>query len=425
MATSITTINSADLITNSRADINNNFDSILVNKMETSVLDTDTALTANSDAKVATQKAVKAYVDAGGNVNASETTKGIVEEATDAEVTAGTVTGGTGAKLFVTPAKLATRLASGIVKFGGSGADGALTITSGTTTIDLGSAQLVEKNYTSISITGTGNLAFSNPHASGTVIILKSQGAVTLTSSAAPMIDASALGAAGAGSNVVTTETTANGGAGTDGVIPFNFWTTGGGVGGTNAGVNTAAGALLAASLAYKITSTKLFAKYTFAIIGSGGGAGAARRVAASSAGTATGGAGGRGGGCLLIECAGSWNFTTAGGISVKGGDGSNGVCVTGNRLSAGGGSGGGGGFALVRYNSLISNSGTITISGGSGGTGAHIQTGGAFDGGDGAGGASSYVAGSTGTAGASGSAGSGGAGGAGYSIVESNTEFA
>lgn len=32
--------------------------------METSVLDTDTALTANSDSKVATQKAVKAYVDA-------------------------------------------------------------------------------------------------------------------------------------------------------------------------------------------------------------------------------------------------------------------------------------------------------------------------------------------------------------------------
>lgn len=78
--------------------------------METSVLDTDTALTANSDSKVATQKAVKAYVDAGGNVNASTTTKGIVEEATDAEITAGTATGGTGAKLFVTPPKLNTQI---------------------------------------------------------------------------------------------------------------------------------------------------------------------------------------------------------------------------------------------------------------------------------------------------------------------------
>jgi len=41
---------------------------------------------------------------------ASETADGTVEEATDAEVTAGTATGATGAKLFVTPAKLATNL---------------------------------------------------------------------------------------------------------------------------------------------------------------------------------------------------------------------------------------------------------------------------------------------------------------------------
>ena len=38
--------------------------------------------------------------------DASETVKGFVEEATDAEVLAGTATGATGAKLFVTPAKL-------------------------------------------------------------------------------------------------------------------------------------------------------------------------------------------------------------------------------------------------------------------------------------------------------------------------------
>src|SRR3990167_9206638 len=107
MAT-ITTIQESDQITNSRTDINTNFANLNDDKIETSVLDTDTALTANSDAKIATQKAVKAYVDTGGNMNASETTKGIVEEATDAEVTAGTATGGTGAKLFVSPAKLAT-----------------------------------------------------------------------------------------------------------------------------------------------------------------------------------------------------------------------------------------------------------------------------------------------------------------------------
>lgn len=99
----ITTIQSTDLITNSRADINNNFSALNTDKIETSVLDTDTTLSANTDDKVATQRAVKAYVDAGGNVNASTTAKGIVEEATDAEVLSGTAVGTTGARLFVNP----------------------------------------------------------------------------------------------------------------------------------------------------------------------------------------------------------------------------------------------------------------------------------------------------------------------------------
>lgn len=107
---SITTINAGDLISGSRTDINTNFSNLNTDKLETSVLDTDTALTANSDAKVATQKAVKAYVDSGGQANASEIVRGLVEEATDAEIAAGTATGSTGAKLFVTPSKLATRI---------------------------------------------------------------------------------------------------------------------------------------------------------------------------------------------------------------------------------------------------------------------------------------------------------------------------
>lgn len=102
----LSTIQSTDLISNSRAVINNNFTTLNTDKMETSVLDTDTTLAANSDAKVATQKAVKAYVDAGGNVNASDTARGIVEEATQAETNAGTATGGTGARLFVNPSTL-------------------------------------------------------------------------------------------------------------------------------------------------------------------------------------------------------------------------------------------------------------------------------------------------------------------------------
>ena len=79
------------------AIINNNCNALNTDKIETSVLDTDTTLAANSDSRIATQKAVKAYVDAGGNPNASETARGIAQEATDAQVTAGTATGGGGA----------------------------------------------------------------------------------------------------------------------------------------------------------------------------------------------------------------------------------------------------------------------------------------------------------------------------------------
>lgn len=104
----LVTIQATDLITNSRADINNNFSALNTDKIETSVLDTDTALTANSDAKIPSQKAVKAYVDAGGNVNASETNKGIVEEANLNETVSGTAVGATGARLFVNPSNLLT-----------------------------------------------------------------------------------------------------------------------------------------------------------------------------------------------------------------------------------------------------------------------------------------------------------------------------
>lgn len=103
MAT-ISTIAGADGISPSRTVINTNFSNLNTDKIETSVLDTDTALTANSDAKVATQKAVKAYVDGVGVATATTTVKGIVEIATQAEVDAGTATGATGASIVVTPA---------------------------------------------------------------------------------------------------------------------------------------------------------------------------------------------------------------------------------------------------------------------------------------------------------------------------------
>src|SRR5689334_1727458 len=83
---------------------------------------------------------------------------------------------------------------------GGTGADGALSISSGTTTVSIASAAVFVKNYSRISLTGTGKLAFSNPNTNGTIIVLNCSGNCTLTSSSAPMVDASGMGAAGGAS---------------------------------------------------------------------------------------------------------------------------------------------------------------------------------------------------------------------------------
>src|SRR3990167_3387685 len=99
----IATIDAADLISDSRTDINTNFSNLNTDKIETSYLDTDTSLAANSDTKIPSQKAVKTYIDTSGGANASTTVRGIVEEATAAEVAALSATGATGARLFINP----------------------------------------------------------------------------------------------------------------------------------------------------------------------------------------------------------------------------------------------------------------------------------------------------------------------------------
>ena len=112
MSTLTTILGSDGIGSPSRVNINNNFTALNTDKIETSVIDTDTTLAANSDSRIPSQRAIKAYVDSGGNTNASTTVSGVVEEATDAEVLAGTGTGATGARLFVNPASIYTYLAN-------------------------------------------------------------------------------------------------------------------------------------------------------------------------------------------------------------------------------------------------------------------------------------------------------------------------
>lgn len=281
-------------------------------------------------------------------------------------------TSGTG---LVVRSSLLTSTVANVVKFGGDGSDGALAISSGTTTINLGGVAVVVKNYTSIAITGTGVLAFSNPHASGTVVILRSQGVVTLTSSATPMLDGTGIGATTTtNATNILDALTHNGAVGT---VP-----TGG-----------AAGVAYNPTYLYTETAEKIVSfNHRLLTPGSGGGAGST-----TAAATGTPGQGGRGGGAILVECGGALNFTTAGGISVGGSNGGNGSAGSGaqgggggggaaiisnlgtagststgapGNLGAGGGGGGAGGMFVLLYNSVTANTGTVTVTGGTGGNG-------------------------------------------------------
>jgi hypothetical protein len=275
--------------------------------------------------------------------------------------------------------------------FGGDGSDGALTKSSGTETIDLAGVQFFVKNYSSISITGTGKLAFSNPHANGTIIILKSQGNVILTSSTNPNIDCSGLGSNGGASGSNGTNATgildtsihygtkANAGETTGGVAgvaytTLEFYTTNeyklarrciylcpgsGGAGGIDdAGAFIAGGGGGAGGIGAGGAGGSEGNGVAGSTSGGGGGASALNN------GNGAGGAGGKGGGAILIECGGDLNMT--GNIWAKGNDGAD---INQEGASAGGG--GAGGMVVVLYNTQTAVSGTIDTSGGTGGDNA------------------------------------------------------
>lgn len=294
--------------------------------------------------------------------------------------------------------------------FGGTGADGALAVASGTTNIDCAGARFLVKNYTSISITGTGAIKFINPHANGTTIVIKSQGNVTLTSSTAPMIDTSGMGAAGgaAVSSGASSASTVSGNNGNTGQ-GFGPFVTNPGLGSTSGSAGTDGAVPTAISIQSFIFSSILSVyKYGLSLwIGAGGGSGSAYNNTGSPL-VLTSGIGGFGGGCLIIECGGALNFTTANGISVAGLVGGNGTGTGTTNGKAGGGGGGSGGFALVIYNTLVAASGTINISGGAVGNNT-AGTGNAAPGGAAA---NAVTAGAT------------GAGPSGVSLVVKNTEY-
>ncbi len=301
--------------------------------------------------------------------------------------------------------------------FGGDGSDGALSSASGTTSIDVGGAAYYVKNYTSISLTGTATVVFTNPHASGTIIIIKCQGACTMTTSAVAF-NASGMGAASTtNASYIFDTLTHNGTAGSDA--------------GASNGAGGAAGVQLGLTTVYLFQQHKTF----IAAPGAGGGSGGSSRYLTGGfeqPNGAAGGAGGRGGGVLIFECNGAWNFTT-GSLSVAGSVGGTGVDAANATIShagagGGGGGGGAGGMIGVLYKTLTADSGTYTVSGGAGGAGGVALDNNGTGGGSGGGAGSWAAAGSAGSTGncSNGNPNStGGAGAAGLAIRQKNITFA
>ena len=300
--------------------------------------------------------------------------------------------------------------------FGGNGADGVLAISSGTTTVNLAGARYVVLNYTSISITGTAKLAFSNPHTEGTAIVIKSQGNTTITSSDTAAIDVSALGASGGTGGV---SSGGDGGNGTDGQTGFGTVGKGDGGAAQVGGPGGTAPTPLVELDEMDIKVSKLI-RY---LVGAGGGGGEAGEANGGS--PPNGSAGGRGGGVLILECAGALNFTT-GGIKAEGEDTATPSGGNPNFAGSGAGGGGGGGTVLIFYNTLTANTGTISVVGGTGAVGQTSQIPGTAKTGAGGGGGAGATAGTTGGGGGAGAGagGTGGNGGNGISGVFENTIY-
>lgn len=263
------------------------------------------------------------------------------------------------------------------VRFGGDGSDGKLEVLSGTFTIDLAGAQLVEKRYSSFFIAAGATLAFSNPHDNGTVFLPRVLG----DSSILGTIDLSSLGGAGgaagttagagvgapSGAGGASASTAGNAGQPGNTVGTPNPGTTGNGTfwvgsatGGGGGGITSAhAGGAASVSPLY-LSSAAQYTRY-LVIPGSGGGGGA------GGASLGNGGAGGRGAGAMYMEVAGVLTFS--GTITATGTVGSN------AQTNGGGGGGGGGGSVVILAGKLGTNSGTISVTGGVGGTG-HVTGG-------------------------------------------------
>lgn len=381
MATSITTIQSTDLITNSRADINNNFDSLLVNKIETDVIDVDSTFADASDSKIPSQLAVKQYVDAGGNP----------------DIAAAQAGGGD----FGTPSATNKFVTEDYITFinqqFGDGADGDVTISSPTTlTRDMYYNNLTVNStlttdgyriFVKGTLTGTGTIDWGTANVGGNGSA--PSGGSGATQSGSGFFKNTAGVGGGAGVNDTYNVAGSVGNSGTIGNAGAQ-----GGVGG-NGGINVASAGTVSVLGFGKEKNTTLFPSiisatgHTVRTLANGsGGAGGAWNNTGTKGG---GGGSGASGGIIIIiakNVSGTFTIKSVGGA---GGNGGNGVGSGGEKDPGGGGGAGGNGGVSVMVYGVKTWTGSYNLAGGAGGAG-----------GTGAGGGANGTAGSVGTTGVS-----------------------
>jgi hypothetical protein len=299
--------------------------------------------------------------------------------------------------LTATSATIGGYLLSSKGSFGGDGSDGVLNVTSGTTTLDAASANVLIKNYSSINISAGATLTISNKPNDGTILAIKCTGNVNIQGT----IEMSGMGGNGG--------TTTLGGAQQGFGIIFDALGSVTGKNGAAVGTAGAAGAIISSKQAYSTTTTGesllSIGKSILICCGSGGGAGANPTGADHTQG-------GAGGGGLIIECLGNLTLGASSSVKVNGVTGSAGI-TSSNGAGSGGGGGGSPGSVLLIYGGTLSNSSDPVAKWGGGGAGGNGAVGAGTNGGGGGG-----AGGSLDSAG-----GAGGAGGAvGVNGVSGNT---
>lgn len=320
----------------------------------------------------------------------------------------GRITSGTGDPEDLTPTQ--ARLMLDVFRGGlfGSGNDGNLTISSGTTTLTR------DTYYDTVTISGTAQLNTGGFGLYCRVLDLTNapQFAVNRNGNNGTNSASGTGGAAGGTLSQVTFVTAANQagtngatgttGAGTQGGLPANLSVgiggAGGGSGAGGAGTGGAGGGAGAGNSVVtrywteQVNTATLFRGGT-AVSPASGGRGGSSGAGDGSAqfGRGGGGSGSGAGACIIFcdELIVDNTTTAAGAISASGGNGGNGATAGGNNIGGGGGAGGGGGGCVYLVVGTVKGTKTnlLQASGGNGGNGGNALGGTGTGGGGGAGG--------------------------------------